>query len=176
MWYGMYERGRYVILGSVDGLLAVLGVVIGASGATVDDQFVVRAGLGGAVALALTNGVGSYLAESAIEHGKLAMLSKPLLRSLKGTHLEVAARQKIWFDSITHGGASFLGSLVPISPFILMETHKLETSIVLSVLTLAALGVYSGRLARQSMLVHIVRMVGLGISIVIVVTLLGLGE
>ncbi|PHP45305.1 hypothetical protein B6V01_004725 [Methanosarcinales archaeon ex4572_44] len=172
----MSERGRYVILGSVDGLLAVLGVVIGASSASVGDHFVVQAALGGAVALALTNGVGSYLAESAVEQGKLAMLSKPLLRSLKGTYLEVAARHKIWTDSITHGGASFVGSLVPISPFVLLQTHRLEASIVLSILTLGVLGVYSGRLARQSMLVHIVRMVGLGIAIVIVVTLLGVGN
>jgi len=69
----MSEKGRYVILGSVDGLLAVLGVVIGAS-ASASDQFVVQAALGGAVALALTNGVGSYLAESVVEQGKLAML------------------------------------------------------------------------------------------------------
>ena len=171
----MSEKGRYVILGSVDGLLAVLGVVIGASSASVGDQFVVHAALGGAVALALTNGVGSYLAESAVEQGKLAMLSKPLLRSLEGTHLEIVARRKIWTDSITHGGASFVGSIVPISPFLFMQTHKLETSIVLSILTLAVLGVYSGRLARQNMLVHIVRMVGLGIAIVIVVTLLQAG-
>jgi predicted membrane protein (TIGR00267 family) len=169
----MVDEGRYIILGSVDGLLAVLGVVIGASSVSADKNIIISAALGGAVALALTNGVGSYLAEGAVEYGKLAMLSRPLLRSLENTHLERAVRRKIWMDSLTHGGASFAGSLVPIAPFVFLRTHMLETSIVLSILTLGALGVYSGKLARQNILMHIVRMVGLGIAIVVVVTLLG---
>lgn len=170
----MSEKGRYIILGSVDGLLAVLGVVIGASSVSGNNEVIINAAIGGAVALALTNGVGSYLAEGAVEYGKLALLSKPLLRSLENTHLERAVRRKIWMDALTHGGASFAGSLVPIAPFVFMDAYMLETAIVLSILTLGALGAYSGRLARQNILVHILRMVGLGIAIVVIVTMLGL--
>jgi len=169
-----HEQGRYIILGSIDGILAILGVVIGTSHVVEDPSIVINAAFGGAVALALTNGVGSYLAESAVEYGKLAELEKPLLRSLESTKIEDETKKKIWNDSIAHGGASFLGSLVPMLPFVLIDSYMLEVSIVLSIMTLAILGMYSGRIAKQSLLLHSARMVGLGILIVAAVTLLGL--
>lgn len=168
------EHGRYIILGSIDGILAVLGVVIGTSHVSDDPTIVINAALGGAVALALTNGVGSYLAESAVEFGKLAELEKPLLRSLDSTRLEKETKKKIWSDSLFHGGASFLGSLVPIMPFLLLNSHMLEVAIIFSIAVLSVLGVYSGKLAKQSMIKHSVRMVALGIMIVAAVTMLGL--
>jgi len=70
------EEGRYIILGSIDGLLATLGIIIGVSVVSASNAIIVSAAFGGAIALALTNGVGSYLAESTIEHGKLAMTEK----------------------------------------------------------------------------------------------------
>ncbi|SFM22253.1 VIT1/CCC1 transporter family protein [Methanolobus profundi] len=168
------EHGRYIILGSIDGILAVLGVVIGTSHVSDDPTIVINAALGGAVALALTNGVGSYLAESAVEFGKLAEMEKPLLRSLNSTRLEEEAKKKIWSDSFFHGGASFLGSLVPILPFLLLDEYMLEVAIICSIVVLSILGVYSGKLAKQSMIKHSVRMVALGIMIVAAVTMLGL--
>lgn len=169
-----HEQGRYIILGSIDGILAILGVVIGTSHVVDDPSIVINAAFGGAVALALTNGVGSYLAESAVEYGKLAELEKPLLRSLEATKIEDETKKKIWNDSIAHGGASFTGSLIPIIPFVVMESYRLEISVVLSIMTLSILGMYSGKIAKQSVLIHSARMVGLGILIVAAVTLLGL--
>ncbi|AKB85016.1 VIT1/CCC1 transporter family protein [Methanococcoides methylutens] len=168
------EQGRYIILGSIDGLLAVLGVVIGTSHVVDDPSIIINAALGGAIALAMTNGIGSYLAESAVEYGHLAELEKPLLRSLESTKLEAQTKKKIWNDSIAHGGSSFIGSLVPISPFVLLDEMALEVSVVLSISVLAVLGIYSGKIAKQSAIKHAVRMVGLGILIVAAVTMLGL--
>lgn len=168
------EHGRYVILGSIDGILAVLGVVIGTSHVANDPSIIINAAFGGALALALTNGVGSYLAESAVEYGKLAELEKPLLRSLACTSIERQTKRKIWSDSIFHGGASLLGSMVPILPFVILKEHMLEVSVILSILVLSVLGLYSGKLAKQNLIKHSARMVGLGIVIVIAVTSLGL--
>ncbi|WP_406671377.1 VIT1/CCC1 transporter family protein [Methanolobus sp. ZRKC4] len=168
------EHGRYIILGSIDGTLAVLGVVIGTSHVSSDTSIVINAALGGAIALALTNGIGSYLAESAVEYGRLAELEKPLLRSLERTRLEQETKKKIWSDSFFHGGASFLGSLVPILPFLLLDANQLEVAIVFSIIVLSILGVFSGKLAKQSLIKHSARMVGLGILIVAAVTILGL--
>ena len=169
-----HEQGRYIILGSIDGILAILGVVIGTSHVVDDPSIVINAAFGGAVALAMTNGVGSYLAESAVEYGNLAELEKPLLRSLESTKIEDETKKKIWNDSIAHGGASLVGSLIPIIPFIFIESYRLEISVLISIITLSILGMYSGKIAKQSLLLHSARMVGLGILIVAAVTLLGL--
>ncbi len=170
------EQGRYIILGSIDGILAVLGGVIGASTAGTPNEGVVHVGIGVAVALAVTNGIGSYLAESTVEYAKLAEKERPLLRKLTGTKIERRTRRKIYLDSITHGGSSFVGSLVPITPFIAIESNALAVSIAASLSALVALGIYSGRLSKQNIVVSVAKMVILGVLVVVLVGLLGGGH
>ena len=170
------EQGRYIILGSIDGILAVLGGVIGASTAGTPNEGVVQVGIGVAVALAVTNGIGSYLAESTVEYAKLAEKERPLLRRLTGTKIERVTKRKIYLDSITHGGASFVGSLVPIVPFIAIESNALAVSIAASLSALVVLGIYSGRLSKQNIAVSVVKMVILGVLVVVLVSLLGGGH
>ncbi len=79
------EEGRYIILGSIDGLLATLGIIVGVSVTSASNAIVVSAAFGGAIALAMTNGLGSYLAESTIEYGKLAATERSHLRDLSDT-------------------------------------------------------------------------------------------
>ena len=170
------EQGRYVILGSIDGVLAVLGGVIGASTAGATNEGVVQVGLGVAVALAVTNGIGSYLAESTVEYAKLAEKERPLLRRLTGTQIEAGTKRKIRLDSITHGGASFTGSLIPIIPFIVLESNMLIISIGASLSALVALGIYSGRLSGKNVAASVAKMVLLGVLVVVLVSLLGGGH
>ncbi len=170
------EQGRYIILGSIDGILAVLGGVIGASTAGTPNEGVVHVGIGVAVALAVTNGIGSYLAESTVEYAKLAEKERPLLRRLTGTKIERVTKRKIYLDSITHGGASFVGSLVPIVPFMTIESNALAVSIAASLSALVVLGIYSGRLSKQNIVVSVVKMVILGVLVVVLVSLLGCGH
>lgn len=44
------ESGRYLILGTIDGLLAVLGIILGASASTADAGIIMKAALGGGIA------------------------------------------------------------------------------------------------------------------------------
>ena len=167
------EEGRYLILGSVDGLLATLGIIVGVSVVSATNSIVVSAGFGGAIALALTNGLGSYLAESTIEHGKLVRTEKSLLRKLNNTYVVSQSRKKIAKDAITHGGASFLASLVPLAPWI-FSVGSVIASVALSLTALVALGFYAGYISRQNYAISVAKMVGLGMLIVITVQLLRL--
>ena len=169
------EEGRYIILGSVDGLLATLGIIIGVSIGNVKNSIVVGAALGGAIALAMTSSLGAYLAESAVEYGKLTATEKSLLRKLENTYVESLTRRKIMRDSAAHGVSSFIGSLVPISPY-LLSTGSPIMSIVLSLIALALLGFYSGFISKRSYIVSIIKMVGLGMIVVIMVNVLKLGR
>jgi len=168
------EHGRYVILGSIDGLLAVLGVVIATAGISSDPAIVVRAGIGGGVALALTNGIGSYLAEGAVEYGKLCALERPMLTSLRNTRLEHETRHKIMIDSVVHGTSSLVGAIIPIAPFVLFHECAIYVSIATSVLALSVLGIFSGYISKQSIVLSVVKMVGLGMLIVVLLGSLGL--
>jgi len=75
-------------------------------------------------------------------------------------------------SSLVMGGASFIGSLIPILPFIFLETRRLEVSIGLSITALALLGIYSGKLLKQNILLHLIRMAGLGGVIILVIYIL----
>ena len=165
------ENGRHIILGSFVGILTVQGVIIGAS-VFGDISFIINAALGGAVALALANCAGSYVTRSAKEYEKLSRLEKPLLRSLDNTKIKKLTEKNVLVSSLAIGGASFIGSLIPILPFIFLETRRLEVSIGLSITALALLGVYSGKLLKQNILLHLIRMAGLGGVIILVIYLL----
>ena len=165
------EEGRYIILGSIDGLLATLGIIVGVSVTSASDVVIVSAAFGGAIALALTNGLGSYLAESTIEYGKLAVTEKSLLRDLSDTYVESLSRRKIMKDAVFSGAASFIGSLVPMSPY-LLSVGSVTVSIALSLISLIALGIYAGYISKQSYAVSVLKMVGLGALIIIAVQLL----
>jgi predicted membrane protein (TIGR00267 family) len=174
---GEDESGRYLILGTIDGLLAVLGIIIGASASTADAGIIVKAALGGGIALALTNGIGSYLAESAVEYGKIASVERAILQDLKDTRIEVQAKRRIVTGSIVHGGASLIGSLIPILSFLLLPAGvAVISAIILTLATLVILGFYSGKISGQSYVGSILRMVSLGVIIVIVTGLLGIGR
>ena len=168
------DEGRYLILGTIDGLLAVLGIIIGLSAATSNTDIIVKAALGGGIALCLTNGVGSYLAETAVEYGRITSVEKAMLETLRDTHIEKQAKRKIKRDSIIHGGASFVGSIIPVIPFLFLHDGALYVSIVLCGIVLVGLGMYSGYVSGQSYLKSVVRMIGLGALIVVVCSLLGL--
>ncbi len=165
------ERSRYIILGSTSGILVILGVVTGAS-VSGDITFIINAALAGAVALALANGIGSFITLGDIELGKLSRLEKPLMRSLDNTKIEQLTKRKIRAQSLIHTAASFIGSMLPILPFMLLDSQQLEISIGMSIAALAVLGLYWGRIMEQNMLLHSIRMAGLGAVIALTVNLL----
>ena len=169
------ERGRYIILGTIDGILAVLGIIIGLSTATKDGGIIVKAALGGGIALCMTNGIGSYLAETAVEYGRISSVERATLQDLSDTKIEKMAKRSVIVDSILHGGSSFVGSLIPMLPFLIsFDGLSLYISIGLSLLALTALGLFSGRISGQGYIKSVLRMVLLGALVVIACSLLRL--
>ncbi|HTY90666.1 MAG TPA: VIT1/CCC1 transporter family protein [Methanocella sp.] len=169
------ERGRYIILGSIDGILAVLGIIIGLSSATLDPGVILKAALGGGIALCLTNGIGSYLAETAVEYGRLSDVEQALLQDLRHTKIEKLTKRNILIDSFLSGSSSFFGSLIPILPFVFASDGiAIYLSVALALASLVVLGLFSGRISRQSYITSIVRMVALGVIVVVVCSMLHL--
>ncbi|HMK46932.1 MAG TPA: VIT1/CCC1 transporter family protein [Methanocella sp.] len=168
------DEGRYLILGSIDGLLAVLGIIVGLATTTHDSGIIIKAALGGGIALCLTNGIGSYLAETAVEYGRISTVERAMLEDLRDTRIEKMARKKIIRDSALSGGSSFIGSIIPVLPFIIFQGWTaIISSVILCSIVLGSLGIYSGSISRQSYLKSVVRMIGLGALIVIVCSLVG---
>lgn len=169
---------RYTVLGTIDGVVACLAIVLGVFSASVDTKIIIAAGLSGGIGLGLSNGIGGLMAESTVEHKKMREIEDAMIMkkgTMKGTILHKRIQKKLVFDTITHGGCSFLGAMVPIIPFLFFQASiAIVVSIVLSFFTLFLLGIYMGVMTRERIIIAGLKMLIIGVIVAGVVRLLGL--
>ncbi|ADL58544.1 MULTISPECIES: TIGR00267 family protein [Methanothermobacter] len=178
------NMSRYVALGTLDGILAVMGVtltasgVAGAGGLSVDNHLIALTGLSGGVALAMSNAFGSFIGERAEETRTMRELERKMMMDegkLDDTIIHQQARRRVYMSMFTHGFSSFLGSFVPVLPFLVLS-ERMTATIVTVVLCLAALlvlGVYLGRVSRENIYRTSLEVVVIGILIGLVSIFLG---
>ncbi|WP_455644723.1 TIGR00267 family protein [Methanosphaera sp.] len=178
------EMSRYLALGSLDGILTVMSISLTAalmgiaSGGNVNTMTVGLTGLSGGIAIALSNGYGSYVGEHA-EEGKYIrdLESKMLLeeRSLDDTIIHQEAKYRVFMSMLTHGSASFMGSFIPSIPFFLISDiyTALATTLIICFFMLAVLGAYLGKISKESMVKTAVQIICVGIVIVVISFLIG---
>ena len=185
------SRLAEVILGGQDGLVNVLGVILGVAAASQDSRIVLAAGLAATFAESISMGAVAYtstLAEDDLyksekereyRHIHLAPdVETHEIREIyrkkgfEGDELEkivevITANPDVWVEVMmseefqmtppekTHalnsglvvGVAAVIGSLIPLAPFFFLDvTSSIWTSIVLSALTLFAVGFYKARI------------------------------
>jgi len=172
---------RYTVLGTIDGVVACLAIVLGISTVNVETNVIIAAGLSAGVGLGVSNGIGGFMAEYTVEKKKMRKIEKAMVTekgTLDGTYLHRKIQKKLFFDTITHGGCSFLGALVPIIPFIF--NFELEVlliaSILVSLIVLFALGVFMGLVVKEHLAISGLKMVIVGLVVAIIVRMLGLGH
>ncbi|HOQ19165.1 MAG TPA: TIGR00267 family protein [Methanothermobacter thermautotrophicus] len=178
------NMSRYVALGTLDGILAVMGVtltasgVAGAGGLSVDNYLIALTGLSGGVALAMSNAFGSFIGERAEETRTMRELERKMMMDegkLDDTIIHQQARRRVYMSMFTHGFSSFLGSFVPVLPFLLIDDRLTATivTVLLCLIALLILGVYLGRVSRENILRTSLEVVVIGVLIGVVSLLLG---
>ncbi|WP_148679801.1 VIT1/CCC1 transporter family protein [Methanopyrus kandleri] len=146
--------GRYMALGSMDGVLASMGAVLSVVARGGSAQDAASAGLSVAVALALSNGFGSYLGEKIEELREIRELERQMIMKrggLEHTRVHDLARIRIYTSVVSHGGSSFMASMVPILPVLIIKDPKWSViaCTCVSGIFLFLLGVYLGRLCKE---------------------------
>ena len=121
------------------------------------------------------------MAEYTLEMKKMRKIEKAMVTekgTLDGTMIHKQVQKKLMYDTMTHGGCSFLGAMVPIIPFIFnYELHILLIgSILASLLVLFALGVFMGLVIKEHLAVSGLKMVIVGLVVALIVRMLGLGH
>lgn len=178
------KMSRYVALGTMDGILAVMGVTLAASGVATAggiqiENFVIGlTGLSGGIALAMSNAFGSFIGERAEEARTLRELEEKMMLNeggLDDTLIHQQAKRRIYMSMFTHGFSSFLGAFVPVVPFLIIGDRMtaLATTLVACFIALVALGIYLGRVSRESLLRTSVEIVIIGIVISAISFLIG---
>lgn len=181
------ELSRYVALGSLDGILTVLSISLTAaivglsSGGNVNPWTVGLTGLSGGIAIALSNGFGSYVGEHAEEGKLIRELENQMIlkeRKLDDTVIHQQAKYRVFMSMLTHGSASFMGSFIPSIPFFIFSDiyTALTATLIICFVMLVILGCYLGKISQESMAKTAFKIISVGVLIVIISYLMGGGH
>ena len=170
---------RYLVMNAFDGVLTIIGVLMGNYMAGVRDvAIVINTGLATSMAMGVSGLWGAYLTESAERERDLAELEKKTLTNLKNTKIGRASRWAVVVVSLVDGLAPFVAALLVMIPLFLsnligsVEVSYL-LSLALSLLTLFGLGVFLGRISKRNVVIYGLRTLVAGVVSIALSFLLG---
>lgn len=178
------NMSRYIALGTLDGVLAVMGVTLAASGVAgvggieIPNVVIGLTGLSGGIALALSNAFGSFIGERAEEVRNIRELEQKMMLDegkLDDTVIHHQAKRRIYMSMFTHGFSSFIGSFVPVVPFLFLadRVSAVIVTIIFCFIALIVLGLYLARVSRENILKICIEIVLIGVLISVVSFLIG---
>jgi predicted membrane protein (TIGR00267 family) len=165
---------RYFAMNAFDGVLTIIGVLMGNFTAGVEDpRIVVTTGLATCVAMGISGLWGAYLTEAAERQRELLELEQDTLTDLQDTTLGKASRTAVIIVALVDGISPFLAALVVLTPFFVPQLFPslrwtYFTAIGLALITLFSLGAFLGHISKRNIAIYGLRtVIAGGISIVI---------
>jgi predicted membrane protein (TIGR00267 family) len=154
---------------SFDGVLTMIGVVMGSFVVGVEDATVVLVtGLSTALAIGISGGWGAYLTESAERRHAVGELERRTLTELHDTKIGKASRMAVIMVAAVDGLSPFLSALLVVLPFFFVSllpsiSYAFYASIGMALVALFALGVYLGNISKEKMILSGVKTTVAGI-------------
>lgn len=153
---------RYFVMNAFDGSMSMLGIIVGATGAGKDvtPRIIISAGLGAAMAWAISGAVGAFMAERAERMRHLRELEESMFTDLNSSHLYRDSVRAILFLAIVDALAPGLMSVFILIPFylslwdIISITNALTSSIVITLTSLFGLGILLGKISKENIMFH----------------------
>jgi predicted membrane protein (TIGR00267 family) len=170
---------RYFAMNAFDGVLTIIGVLMGNFIARVSDpKIVISTGLATSVAMGISGLWGAYLTEAAERKRDIDELSKYTLRDLSTTRIGRASRVAVIVVAVVDGISPFLAALIVLIPFFFAGLFSsIETvfyiSIALALVTLFGLGLFLGKVSRGNILIYGLKTVVAGLLSIGISFLLG---
>jgi predicted membrane protein (TIGR00267 family) len=167
---------RYFAMNSFDGILTILGILIGSFVASVKDpKIIITTGLAASIAMGVSGIWGTYLTEEAERKRKLKELGKATLTDLKETKIAKAERAASLIVSFIDGISPFLAAVLVIIPFFFTSLLGIDIayllSIILAFVLLMALGGFLGHVSKENVFLDGLKMVFAGIICVVLILL-----
>lgn len=172
---------RYFAMNAFDGILTIIGVLMGNMGAGVTSaHIVVTTGLTTCVAMGISGLWGSYLTESAERKHDLDELGSKTLTDLQDSKLGRASRYAVVMIAIIDGISPFLAALIVLIPFFVADAlPTLQWAYLASLggglLALFGLGIFLGNISRENLLFSGAKTVLAGLLSIFIGWLLGKG-
>jgi predicted membrane protein (TIGR00267 family) len=170
---------RYFAMNAFDGVLTIIGVLMGNLTAGVDEpRIVVSTGLATCVAMGVSGLWGAYLTEAAERKRDLVELSQYTLTDLNDTRIGRASRVAVVTVALVDGLSPFLAAFIVLIPFFVVGlfpniTWAYYTALAMALLTLFGLGLFLGRVSRGNLVLYGARTVVAGLISILISLLLG---
>jgi len=173
---------RYFAMNAFDGVLTMIGVLVGNYSAGVESaRVVISTGLATSMAIGVSGFWGAYFTESAERKRGLDDLESYTLTDLNETKIGRASRAAAIVVSLVDGFAPFLAAMVVLLPFFLTSLwgniyHSYYLSMAMALGVLFVLGAFLGAISRENMALTGVKMIGAGLLAMVLGYLLRLVE
>ncbi len=136
---------KNVILGGQDGVVNILGLVLGVAAATNTNSLVIVAGLASTFAESISTGAVAYTSsEVAKDYYKAEGKEHKKKLKEKRVHASPIEYRKPLTNAFVVGFASLVGSLIPLVPFFFLETKvSMYVAFSVSLIALFSTGAYT---------------------------------
>jgi len=162
-----------------DGILTMIGVLIGSMASGVKDpRVVIITGLTTSVAIMISGAWGAYLTEISERKKSLNELGRSTLTDLNGSLIDRASRFAALAVSLVDGLSPFLGAILVLIPFFFSSLFPdiyilYYSALGAALLALFALGVWLGYVAEENLFIYGLKTLLAGVVSMLIGSLLG---
>lgn len=170
---------RYFAMNAFDGVLTIIGVLMGNFMAGVQEpRIVVSTGLATCVAMGVSGLWGAYLTEAAERKRDLNELSRYTLTDLNQTRIGRASRAAVVVVAVVDGLSPFMAAMIVLTPFFFAPIFSsiqmvYFVALGMALVTLFALGLFLGRVSQGNLLVYGLKTIFAGVISIGISFLLG---
>jgi len=160
---------RYFAMNAFDGVLTIIGVLMGNYAAHVrDPTIVIVTGLSTCIAMGISGLWGAYLTEAAERKRELNDLESHTLTDLSETKIGRASRVAVIIVALVDGLAPFLAALLVLFPFFFSSlladiVFSYYVSLGMALVVLFVVGAFLGKVSRENLIISGVKMIGAGL-------------
>jgi predicted membrane protein (TIGR00267 family) len=134
--------------GVTDGIIAVLGTLIGAAAATDSSGLTIIAGVLVGVSNSFANSIGVYISQSTERGVQLA-------KAAKGEKIQVHTVRENIISAVSAFLSAIIVSLLMVIPFLFLDIfNSMIACFVIGIVLLFVLGAYTAKISQQNMIVH----------------------
>jgi len=165
---------RYFIIGFFDGVLTILGLIIGSHiSGEISARLIITAGVATALALGISSSWGAYEAERIEQKIMKDQKERALLVNSRESSIDRAHRFAAYVSSIIHGISPIIGAILPISPYAFLPLDEaFVASLTIGFASLFILGAFMGKMAGYNIFVSGFRMFLAGVLTALIVIFL----
>lgn len=170
---------RYFAMNAFDGVLTIIGVLMGSMLAGVEEaRIVLSTGLATCVAMGVSGLWGAYLTESAERKREIAELEQQTLLDLRNSRVGRASRVAVITVALVDGISPFIAALFALIPFFFAGIlpsimWAYYSAIAISLLTLFGLGMFLGHVSRENLYLYGLRTLVAGVVSIAISLLVG---